>query len=84
MISSDNEITQILDNAKTIAVIGCSPDKYRTSHYIASFLKNRGYRIIPVNPNAESILGEKCYDSVDDIPSGIQVDIFNVFRISSK
>lgn len=82
MINDNKDIRQILKNSKTIAMIGCSPDKYRTSNYAASFLQERGYRVIPVNPEAEEIHGEKSYDNLNNIPSDIKIDIVNVFRNS--
>ncbi len=63
---------------KTIAVVGCSPKPERPSHYVAAFLKDRGYRVIPVNPGHAELLGEKCYPSLSDIPEPI--DVVDVFR----
>lgn len=65
---------------KTIAVVGCSPKPQRPSHYVAAYLKEQGYRIIPVNPGHEEILGEKCYPSLTAIPE--PVDVVDVFRRS--
>lgn len=73
-------ITDQLSSAKTIAIIGCSADPGRTSRRIAGYLKKNGYKIIPVNPNEESILGEFVYDSVENIPESISVDIVDIFR----
>lgn len=72
----------ILRKAKTVAVIGCSPDPYRTSNYAAKYLLKKGYTMIPVNPNEKEILGEKCYPDLNSIPEEIQVDVINVFRRS--
>ncbi|MCR8845677.1 CoA-binding protein [Paenibacillus sp. SC116] len=77
---NQEEIKQLLNNANTIAVVGLSEDETRTSHMVAKAMQAKGYRIIPVNPKAESILGEKCYASLQDIPEAI--DIVNVFRRS--
>jgi uncharacterized protein len=74
------EIKLILENAKIIAVVGLSDNPDRTSYMVSEAMQNKGYRIIPVNPNAEKILGEKCYASLTDIPE--QIDIVNVFRRS--
>ncbi len=63
---------------KTIAVVGCSPKPERPSHYVAAYLKERGYRIIPVNPGHKEILGEKCYPNLSEIPEA--VDVVEVFR----
>lgn len=75
-------ITEQLEQAKTVAIIGCSANKYRTSYHIASYLKENGYRIIPVNPNYEVVLGEKCYSNMEDIPGDHKIDIVDIFRDS--
>jgi predicted CoA-binding protein len=77
---SRDEIKQLLLNARNIAVVGLSDNPERTSHQVAKAMQQKGYRIIPVNPNAERILGETCYPSLRDIPE--PVDIVNVFRRS--
>jgi predicted CoA-binding protein len=56
-------IRSLLENRRTWAVVGCSPDPARDSHRIASMLKSHGYRVIPVNPSCAEILGERCYAS---------------------
>ena len=71
-------VKKILENCKTVAVIGLSHKENRDSHRVAAYLKRNGYTIIPVNPAREKILGEKCYKSVTDIP--FKVDVVNVFR----
>lgn len=82
MISDNKDIQKILKEATTVAMIGCSPNEYRTSNYAAKFLQDKGYRVIPVNPEAGEIYGEKSYDKLTDIPSDVQIDIVNVFRNS--
>jgi predicted CoA-binding protein len=77
---SRERIKQILEAAGNIAVVGLSDNPERTSYMVAEAMQGRGYRIIPVNPNAETILGEKSYASLADIPE--PVDIVNVFRRS--
>lgn len=72
----------ILIHAKTIVIVGCSPNLYRTSNFIAGFLKDKGYKIIPVNPGHDAILDEKCYKSLNDIPDTTRIDIVNIFRNS--
>lgn len=73
----DEDILQILRTCRTVAVVGCSPNPQRDSHIVARFLKERGYRIIPVNPSETSILGEPCYPNLDAIPKPPElVDIF--------
>jgi len=70
----------ILNIGKIIAVVGLSPDETRPSFRVADYLKNEGYTIIPVNPTADEILGEKCYPNLSSIP--VKVDIVDVFRKS--
>jgi hypothetical protein len=71
------EIKSILEKYKTIAVVGLSTDPAKYSNKVAKYLKTKGYRIIPVNPSADVILGEKCYKSLLDVPETIEiVDIF--------
>jgi uncharacterized protein len=77
---NDQIIKSILENSGTIAVIGCSDKKYRTSYHIADYLQRAGYRIIPVNPNIREALNEKSYDSMNDLPAGQKIDIVNIFR----
>lgn len=74
------EIKEVLANAKTIAVVGLSPNPDRTSYMVSQAMQRAGYRIIPVNPAADEVLGEKSYPSLKDIPE--PVDIVNVFRRS--
>ena len=78
----DGEIKDALRNVKTIAVIGISPKEDRPSHIVASYLKSKGYRIIPVRPDGEEILGEKVYHSLSEIPKEIGVDVVDIFRKS--
>ena len=71
---------KILTSAKTIAVVGLSANPRRPSHGVARYLQRVGYRIIPVNPNVEEVLGERAYPSLRDIPE--RVDVVDVFRRS--
>ena len=80
MIETISNIDEVQSEAETIAMIGCSPSTYRTSNYAARFLQEKGCRVIPINPGAEQIYGEKCYDSLTDIPEDVQIDIVNIFR----
>lgn len=75
-----DEIKQILLDAKTIAVVGLSDKPGRSSYMVAEALQKKGYRIIPVNPQIQEVLGEKAYASLSDIPE--KVDIVDVFRRS--
>jgi len=69
-------------NVKTIAVIGLSDKPERDSYRVADYLQEQGFRIIPVNPTKNNILGEKCYPSLKDIPKDVEVDLVDVFRKS--
>ena len=71
-------LRRILKQTRVIAVVGLSADWYRPSYFAAKYMQEHGYRIIPVNPKYESILGEKCYKSLRDIPQ--PVDMVDVFR----
>ena len=76
--TSSDVVAQILRGTKTIAVVGLSSNPMRASHEVAEYLKNAGYRIIPVNPNETQVLGEKAYARLEDVPE--PVDIVDVFR----
>jgi predicted CoA-binding protein len=76
------QIKQILAAAGNIAIVGLSDKPDRISYMVAEAMQKKGYRIIPVNPNAEFILGEVCYPSLHDVPEPI--DIVNVFRRSDQ
>ena len=79
-MNSDKEMKEILLSIKTIASVGLSSNQEKESYWIVSYLKEQGYRIIPVNPTATEILGEKVYPSLSDIPD--KVDVVQVFRKS--
>lgn len=71
-------ILGILHSMRTVAVVGLSANELRASHFVGFYLKNHGYRIVPVNPREKTILGETSYASLKDIP--FAVDVVNVFR----
>ncbi|WP_059105664.1 CoA-binding protein [Shouchella shacheensis] len=77
---TDTEIKDILLNSKRIAVVGLSNNPNRTSYTVSEAMQNAGYTIIPVNPNADKVLGEKAVARLQDIEG--HVDIVNVFRRS--
>jgi len=81
---SQNQIIDALKKYKTIAVVGLSKEPEKDGRRVSAFLKQHGYRIIPVNPFAEGVLGEKSYKSLLDIPVEIQrtIDIVDIFRRS--
>lgn len=78
LITADTELKRLFETVRTIAVVGCSPRPERPGHYVAKYLQDLGYRIIPVNPGQTEILGEKCYASLRDIPE--PVDMVDCFR----
>jgi predicted CoA-binding protein len=71
-------IQRVLNTAKMIAVVGLSPNELRASYFVGYYLKRHGYRVVPVNPREDAILGEQSFRSLADIPG--QVDVVNVFR----
>lgn len=75
-----NKVKEILVHAKNIAVVGISKNPEKPSYNVANYLKMMGYNVIPVNPNYEEVLGEKCYPDLTSIPGTI--DIVDVFRKS--
>lgn len=77
---SDDETRALLEKVKRIAVIGLSPKTHRASHSVSRYLQDAGYEIVPVYPRLETILGQKVYRNVRDVPGPI--DLVNVFRRS--
>ena len=78
----DDTARRILETHRTWAVIGCSPDEWRPSHRVARRMQGWGYRIIPVNPNAGEILGERAYPDLAAIPE--PVGVVDIFRRSAE
>jgi len=76
----DRELRALLGEARTIAVVGLSSKPDRPSHDVASYLQEHGYRIVPVNPNENEVLGERAYPSLLDIPTDVPIDVVDVFR----
>jgi predicted CoA-binding protein len=81
-INDEVTIENILRNYRTIAVVGLSRDPGKESRIVASYLQRAGYKIIPVNPSADEILGEKVYKSLVDVPT--HVDVVDIFRPSDE
>src|SRR6186713_936803 len=77
-MNSDKEMKEILLSARTVASVGLSSNQEKESYWIVSYLKEQGYRIIPVNPTATEILGEKAYPDLSSIPE--KIDVVQVFR----
>ena len=76
--SNKEEIREIFNSVKSIAVLGLSPDESKPSHRVAKYLQSQGYTIIPVYPKGDTILGEKVYSSLAEIP--VRVDMVDIFR----
>ncbi|MFT4111882.1 CoA-binding protein [Silvibacterium sp.] len=79
-------IQQILEDTKTIAVVGLSDNPAKASHGVSKFMQSRGYRVVPVNPAIASALGEKSYPSLEEAVAalsseGVKVDLVNIFRL---
>ena len=77
-LEDPDPIRRLLASAKIIAVVGLSPNPLRASHGVSAYMQERGYRIIPVNPNIREALGEESYPSLLEVPD--KIDIVNVFR----
>src|SRR5438445_9995331 len=77
---SDQQIKELLQKARTIAVVGLSSSRLRASYGVAQYMQSAGYRIIPVNPNEQQVLGEKAYPRLEDVPE--KIDVVDVFRRS--
>jgi predicted CoA-binding protein len=76
--SNTDEIKEIFENTKTIAIIGLSPDESKASNMVGKYLKAAGFKIVPVYPKEDEILGEKVYRSLKEIP--FKVDMVDIFR----
>jgi predicted CoA-binding protein len=81
-----DDVKEILTKYRTVAVVGASRDPSKDSHRVAKYLQSQGFRVIPVNPTASEVLGEKCYKSLLEMPSEIQktIEIVDIFRPSSE
>lgn len=81
-INDPDEIDKMLREARTIAVVGLSSDVSRASYSVSRYMQSHGYRIIPVNPNEHSVLGEKAYARLEDVPE--KIDLVDIFRRSEE
>jgi len=79
-MSRTDAIRDLLTTSENIAVVGCSANPQRDSHRVAAYLQRAGYRVIPVNPGHDEILGERAYPDLASIPADVTIDIVNVFR----
>jgi predicted CoA-binding protein len=82
VMEGDAELRRILQDTETIATVGFSTHPWKPSHYVPSYLMSHGYRVIPVNPGADEILGQKSYAALADIPEPI--DMVQLFRPSDQ
>lgn len=80
-VTSDDELRDVLEY-DTIAVVGCSTTPGKAAHDIPAYLQDQGYTVVPVNPFADEILGERAYDSLGDVPQ--EIDVVDVFRPSEE
>lgn len=78
IVPPEDELRRLYAECRTIAVVGCSSQWPKPSHVVPAYMQVEGYRIIPVNPNEDELLGERCVASLEDVPE--PVDIVNVFR----
>ena len=80
--STAERVSWVLTHCQTIAVVGLSPKPHRASFDVAQYMQSRGYRIIPINPNASEVLGEKAYPSLTEAAQHERIDLVNCFRNS--
>ena len=81
-INSPQGIKRILDECKTIAVVGLSSNTWRASNSVSAYMQSKGYRVIPVNPNETEVLDERAYASLGEVPE--KFELVNVFRRSEE
>ena len=79
-MSEDDQVRTILRGIHTIAVVGCSKDPSKDAHRVPKYMQMHGYRVIPVNPTATEILGERCYPTLRAIPADAGVEVVDIFR----
>ena len=80
----DTLVRSLLTESHVIAVVGLAPKETRPSHRVAAYMKDAGYRIIPVRRLVKEVLGERAYDNIADIPGSVNVDIIDIFRRSEE
>ena len=81
-VNDPQAIKNILDECRTIAVVGLSSNPARPSHGVAGYMKRHGYKVIPVNPNEQTVHGERAYPTLADVPE--KIDLVDVFRRSEE
>ena len=82
--TTEQAIARLLQERKTWAVVGCSPDPGRASYGVARFLLERGYRVVPVNPFADEVLGLCCYPDLASVPAEEGIEVVDIFRRSEE
>lgn len=82
--STPDTIRTLLTETRRWAVVGCSPDSRRDSHRIGRLLQERGFRVIPVNPHVDEVLGERCYPSLRAVPHTEHIDVVDIFRRADR
>ena len=82
MINSEETIKRILDECRTIAVVGLSSDPWRPSNSVSAYMRRNGYHVIPVNPNEADVFGEKAYPDLAAVPE--KIELVDVFRRSDE
>ena len=78
------DVEHVLTAHRTWAVVGCSPDPWRDSHRIAALLQRSGYRVVPVNPRCDTVLGERCFASLEAAAAEHDIEVVDVFRRSAE
>lgn len=81
---TDDETLRTLLGYDTVAVVGCSTTEGKAAHDIPVYLSEHGYEVIPVNPYAETVIGERAFDSLSEVPDQTDIDIVEVFRPSEE
>ena len=83
MDAEAGDIAHILAHCRTVAVVGLSPKPHRDSYAVSRYMQDQGWRIVPINPNASSILGETAYPTLTEAAQHHRIDLVNVFRNSA-
>ncbi len=73
-------VEELLSEPRIVAVVGLSPNQARTSNSIARYLIENNFIVIPINPNCEEVLGQRCYPDLGSVPSDVKIEIVNIFR----
>ncbi len=82
--SDTDPVRRVLTTTHTWAVVGCSPEPGRDSHRVAAFLQRNGFRVIPVRPGVDEVLGERCWPNLAAVPAEEEIDVVDIFRRSDQ